>query len=81
MRLQCKQRHCAAHCKPETKKTGNSLNPCVCLYRSLKLLTDDRSYRLWLKLVVKWFSRIRKRLKMSLTIWLLKVLETDVRFQ
>jgi len=29
-------------CKPETKKTGDSSNACVCLYRSLKLLTDDQ---------------------------------------
>ena len=35
-------RHCATHCKPETKKTGDSSNACVCLYRSLKLLTDDQ---------------------------------------
>jgi len=35
-------RHCATHCKTETKKTGNSRNTCVCLYKSLKLLTDDQ---------------------------------------
>jgi len=28
-------RHCATHCKPETKKTGDRSNGCVCLYRSL----------------------------------------------
>jgi len=37
------QRHGATHCKPETKKTGDSSNACICLYRSLKLLTDDHS--------------------------------------
>ena len=31
------------YCKPETKKTGDSNNACVCLNRSLKLLTNDRS--------------------------------------
>jgi len=36
-------KHCASHCKPETKKTGDSSNVCVCLYRSLKRLTDDHS--------------------------------------
>jgi len=32
-------------CKPETKKTGDCSNACVCLYMSLslKLLTDDCS--------------------------------------
>ena len=36
--------HCPTHCKPETKKTGDSSNACVCLSRcrSLKLLTDDQ---------------------------------------
>jgi len=33
--LQCKWRHCTTHCKPETKKMGDSSNSCVCLYRSL----------------------------------------------
>jgi len=41
--LQCKQRHCTTHGKPEAKKTGDSSNTCVCLHRSLKLLTDDHS--------------------------------------
>jgi len=31
-----------AHCKPETRKTGDSSNSCVCLYRSLELSTDDQ---------------------------------------
>jgi len=31
------QRHRATHCKPEIKKTGDSSNSCVCLYKSLKL--------------------------------------------
>jgi len=35
-------RDCATHCKPETKKMGDSSNVCVCLYRSLKLLTDHQ---------------------------------------
>jgi len=39
--VQCKQRRCATDCKPETKNTGDSSNVCVCLYRSLKLLTDE----------------------------------------
>jgi len=31
------------HCKPEAKKTGDSSNACcVCLYRSLKRLTNDQ---------------------------------------
>jgi len=30
------------YCKPETKETGDSSNACICLYRSLKLLTDDQ---------------------------------------
>jgi len=34
---------CTIHCKQETKKTGDNSNACVCLYRSLKLLTDDHS--------------------------------------
>ena len=29
-------------CKPEAKKTGDSSNACVCLFRSLKLSTDDQ---------------------------------------
>jgi len=33
--LHCKQRHCETHCKPETKKTGDNSNACICLYRSL----------------------------------------------
>jgi len=33
---------CATHCKPATKKMGDSNNTRVCLYRSLKLLTDDQ---------------------------------------
>ena len=41
LRCNAKQRHCATHCKPETKKIGHSSNACVCLYRSVKLLTDD----------------------------------------
>ena len=40
IRCEANHRHCAIHCKPETKKTGYS-NVCVCLYRSLKL-ADDR---------------------------------------
>jgi len=40
--------HCTTHCKPEIKKTGDSSNACVCLYRSLKLLTDDRVTSPWL---------------------------------
>jgi len=31
-------------CKPQTKKMGDSNNSCVCLYRSLKLLTDDQVF-------------------------------------
>jgi len=30
------------HWKPETKKTADSSNAGVCLYRSVKLLTDDQ---------------------------------------
>jgi len=30
------------HWNPETKKTGDSSNAGVCLYRPLKLLTDDQ---------------------------------------
>jgi len=37
------RRHCPAHCKPETKKTGDSGNACVCFHMSLKLSTDDNS--------------------------------------
>ena len=29
-------------CKPEAKKTGDNSNACVCLYKSLKLSTDDQ---------------------------------------
>jgi len=50
MPLQCKQRHCATHCKPETKKRRDSSNACVCLYRLLKLLTDDHSDLVTVKL-------------------------------
>jgi len=35
MRCNANHRHCAIHCKPETKKMGDSSNACVCLYRSL----------------------------------------------
>jgi len=42
MRFKANHRHCTTHCKPETKKTGDSSNICVCLYRPLKLLTDDQ---------------------------------------
>ena len=41
MRCNANHRHCATHCKPEVKKTGDSSNACVCLYRSRKLLTED----------------------------------------
>jgi len=41
LRCNAKHRHCATHCKPETKKIGDSSNACVCLYRSVKLPTDD----------------------------------------
>jgi len=37
-----KHTHSSTHGKPETKKTGDSSNACVCLYRSLKRLTDDQ---------------------------------------
>jgi len=43
MRCNANHRHCATHCKPETKNTEDSSNSCVCLYRSLKLLTEDHS--------------------------------------
>jgi len=33
-------RHCATHCKPETKKTRDSSN--ALFVHSLKLLTDDQ---------------------------------------
>jgi len=33
---------CATRYKLEAKETGDSSNICVCLYRSLKLLTDDQ---------------------------------------
>jgi len=42
MRSNANHRHCATHCKPEAKKMGDSSNACVCLYRTLKLLTDDQ---------------------------------------
>jgi len=36
MRCNANHRHCATHCKPETKKCGNSSNSCVYSYnRSL----------------------------------------------
>jgi len=41
LRCNAKHSHCATHCKPETKKIGDSSNICVYLYRSVKLLTDD----------------------------------------
>jgi len=41
--LQCKQRHHITHCKPETK-TGDSSNGCVCLSRSLELLTVNHNH-------------------------------------
>jgi len=41
LRCIAKHKHCATHCKPETKEIGDSSNACVCLYRSVKLLTDD----------------------------------------
>jgi len=42
IRCNADHRHCATHWKPETKKTGDSINACVCLHRSLQLLTDDQ---------------------------------------
>jgi len=42
MHCNANHRHCATHWKQETKKTGDSSNACVCLYRSLKLLTDNK---------------------------------------
>jgi len=42
MRDNANHRRYATHYKPETKKTGDSSNNCVCLHRSLKLLTDDQ---------------------------------------
>jgi len=42
MRCNANHRHCATHCKPETKKTGDSSNACGCLHRTLKLVTDDQ---------------------------------------
>ena len=33
MRCNASHRHCATHCKPETKKTGDGSNACACLYR------------------------------------------------
>jgi len=41
LRCNAKHRHCASHCKLETKKIDDSSNACVCLYMSVKLLTDD----------------------------------------
>jgi len=41
LRCNANHRHCATHCKLETKKRGDSSYACVCLYRSVKLLTDD----------------------------------------
>ena len=40
--LQTTHRRCAIHWKSEKKKKGYSSNACICLYRSLKLLTDDQ---------------------------------------
>ena len=37
-------------CEPEAKKTGDSSNTCVCLYRSMKLLTDDQVTSQWSQL-------------------------------
>ena len=42
MRCNANHGHCATHCKPETKKSGDSSNSCVCLYKSLKRLTDGQ---------------------------------------
>ena len=47
--------HCATHCKPETKKTVDSSNACVCLYRSVKLLTGDHKSREWQHWCVVFF--------------------------
>jgi len=38
MRCYANHRHCATHCKPETRKTRDSSNACVCLCRWLKVL-------------------------------------------
>jgi len=43
MHCNANRRHCATHCKPETKKTGDSSNAGVSLYTSLKLSIDDHS--------------------------------------
>ena len=42
MRYNANHRDCATQCKLETKKTGDSSNASVCVYRSLKLVTDDQ---------------------------------------
>jgi len=42
LRCNANHRHCATHCKPETKKTGDSSNACIYLYRPMKLFTDDQ---------------------------------------
>jgi len=47
MRCNANHRHCATHWKPETRNLWDSSNPCVCLYRSLKPLTDDQVTSLW----------------------------------
>jgi len=41
MRCNGNHTHCLTNWKQEKKKTGDSSNACVCLHRSLTLLTDD----------------------------------------
>jgi len=45
-------KHCATHCKPETKKTGDNSNACVCLNTSLKFGNQVTSQRLNSKHVI-----------------------------
>jgi len=40
MRWNARHRHCATHCKPEIKKTGDEQKPLCLMYRSLKFLID-----------------------------------------
>jgi len=42
IRCNANHTHCATHCKPETKKTGDNSNACVCTDTSAILMQNVR---------------------------------------
>ena len=51
--------HCATHCKPETKKTGDSSNACVCCHRCCNWnvrAACAQSFTLWQQATIEFSS-------------------------